>query len=81
MTCTISVTGPEGKKCRLYLVDGQLWDAVADDLHGEAAAVESLAWSRPEYCIDYNIPDAVGKRIHVSLDDLLRTVRLCPTGR
>ncbi|MBI9084425.1 MAG: response regulator [Desulfobacterales bacterium] len=81
VTCTIVVTGPEGIKCRLYLVDGQLWDAVIDDRRGEAAAVESLAWSRPEYCIDYIIPDSVEKNIHVSLDDLLRTVSLCPKTR
>lgn len=78
VTCTIVVTGPEGRKCRLYLVEGELWDALIDDQRGEAAAVESMAWSRPEYCIDYIIPDDLKKNIHVSLDDLLRTVSLCP---
>lgn len=81
VTGTIVVTGPEGRTCRLYLVDGELWDALIDDRHGEAVAVEALAWFRPEYCIDATIPDSVEKRIHSPLGDILRTVSLCAAAR
>jgi CheY-like chemotaxis protein len=76
-TCTITVTGREGKVSRMYLVAGELWDASVEDLTGEAAAVETLTWQRPGYCIDDDIPDSVEKCIHIPLDDLLRTVAEC----
>jgi len=79
VSCTINVTGPTDRTCRLFVREGKLIDAVMDDLHGEAAAVEALTWARAKYCIEYDLPEQVPHRIRASLDDLVRSVAECET--
>lgn len=79
VSCTIHVTGPSDQTCRLFIREGRLVDALMDDLHGEAAAVEALTWGRAKYCIEYDLPDRVENRIRASLDDLMRSVADCET--
>lgn len=77
MTCSVSVTGPDGSVTRLHLVDGQLWDAVSEQRRGEAAAVEAVSWHRPAYCLESGVPDSVERRIRATLEELLRSAAEC----
>jgi len=77
VSCTVAVSGPAQQTGRLYIRQGDLIDAVCGGLIGEAAAIETLSWRNAAYCIAYDLPATIERRIQASLDDLLRPVADC----
>ncbi|MDX2447893.1 MAG: response regulator [Desulfobacterales bacterium] len=72
VTATITVTHAEHGSCKLFLKEGELIDALSGFERGEAVAVAALAWEKPEYSIELEIPADCERTIKTPLHNLLR---------
>jgi CheY-like chemotaxis protein len=72
VTATITVGHSEHGSCKLFLKEGELIDALSDFERGEAVAVAALAWEKPEYSIEFEIPADCKRTIKTPLHNLLR---------
>ncbi len=77
VTATINVSHPENAPCKLFLREGELIDALSDFERGEGVAVEALAWEKPEYSIEFEIPADCERTIKTPLRNLLRIACAC----
>ena len=70
-TCLLEITSPRGDTGLLYLEHGELFDAVYQNLEGEAAAFELIAMDEARISFG-DIPEqSVGNRINASLMGLI----------
>lgn len=76
-TATITVIQQGYSPCKLFLKDGELIDAISDDVRGDSAAILAMSWSSPNYNIYFGIPDGIGRTIKTPLTELLRIVSEC----
>ncbi|MBT3312156.1 MAG: response regulator [Desulfobacterales bacterium] len=76
-TATITVTQQGHPSCKLFLVDGELINAITGDVSGEPAAVMSLSWPSPKYTIELGIPDSIERTITTPLAQVLYIVSEC----
>ncbi len=80
VSASIHVAHPEHAPCKLFLVEGELFDAVSEFDRGETVAIEALAWEKPEYSIEFKIPADCERTIKTPLSNLLRLVCDCFDG-
>ena len=61
----------------VYLKDGELIDAISESDRGEAVAVATLAWDKPNYSIEFEIPADCRRTIKTPMLQLLRIACDC----
>ena len=70
-TCFLEVTGKNDKKGHFYFNRGILYDAVQDDMQGEAAVLEMLSWDKVQISFKSFPRKKVPKRINSSIQSLI----------
>ncbi|MCP4369654.1 MAG: response regulator [Deltaproteobacteria bacterium] len=62
-TCLLEVQSTEQTKGQLYIVKGELYDAVCDDLSGEDAAYKVIGWKKVQLSLKELSTNKIQKRI------------------
>lgn len=76
-TCFLEVTGKNDQKGHFYFNRGILYDAIQDDMQGEAAVLEMLSWEKVQISFKSLPRKKVPKRINSSIQSLImRTIKI-----